>query len=365
MNGEGTGDRGFGARRERPEFEQALVDHVLSTMMAFLTRLEHEQNPPVDLVAVPAQESGGSDEHGDMGVVPTRVHRAIDPRTEIESGVLGHGKRIHVAPQQHGRTGVVAFEGGGDPRGCLVQGDVDRKAFERFENLLARARKMIADLGPLMQGATKIHGLALEVEGFFGECREDGGFGHGSTLEGSDGMIVRMEGTVPTDGVDEFVDIVDEEDCVVGRVSRSTMRAHRLRHRAVFVAVTDGRGRLLVHRRSVAKDVWPGWCDIAVGGVVASGEDYLTAAHRELAEEIGIRADDIAVLDDGHALAFDDDSVSLLGRCFQVVHQGPFEFSDGEVADAWWMDRADLERLLKTESFLPDSVALLLPRIRW
>lgn len=170
---------------------------------------------------------------------------------------------------------------------------------------------------------------------------------------------------MPTDSADELVDIVDEEDCVVDQVSRSEMRAHRLRHRAVFVAVTDGRGRLLVHRRSPDKDVWPGWCDIAVGGVVVSGEDYLTAAHRELAEEIGIRADELVALDAGRALSFDDDSVSLLGRCFQVVHQGPFEFADGEVADAWWMGRGDLERSLESERFLPDSVALLLPRIRW
>jgi hypothetical protein len=52
---------------------------------------------------------------------------------------------------------------------------------------------MVADLRPLVQRASKIDGLALEVEGFFGESREDSGFGHGTTLEGSDGMIVRME----------------------------------------------------------------------------------------------------------------------------------------------------------------------------
>lgn len=64
---------------------------------------------------------------------------------------------------------------------------------------------------------------------------------------------------------DELVDIVDEFDHVVDSVPRRVMRAERLRHRAVFIAVVDGMGRLLVHRRSPAKDVWPGWCDIAVG----------------------------------------------------------------------------------------------------
>ena len=80
----------------------------------------------------------------------------------------------------------------------------------------------------------------------------------------------------------EMVDIVDEHDVVISTVSRHEMRQNRLCHRAVFIAVMDGAGRLLVHRRSPHKDVWPGWCDIAVGGVVSAGESYLAAAIREL-----------------------------------------------------------------------------------
>lgn len=178
-------------------------------------------------------------------------------------------------------------------------------------------------------------------------------------------MIGRKEDGVDTDAADEMVDQVDENDRVIGRVSRADMRARRLRHRAVFVAVTDGSGRLLVHRRSSAKDIWPGWCDIAVGGVVTSGEDYVVAAHRELAEEIGIERVELLELDGGRALSFDDDSVSLVGRCFQVIHTGPFVFADGEVADAWWVDRDELEQARRVERFLPDSLALVLPRIRW
>ena len=78
----------------------------------------------------------------------------------------------------------------------------------------------------------------------------------------------------------ERVDLVDEHDRVLGVVSRAEMRAGRLLHRCVFVAVVHPDGRLLVHRRSEHKDVWPGWFDIAVGGVVASGEDYDTAARQ-------------------------------------------------------------------------------------
>jgi len=162
---------------------------------------------------------------------------------------------------------------------------------------------------------------------------------------------------------DELVDIVDEFDHVVDSVSRRVMRAERLRHRAVFIAVVDGMGRLLVHRRSPAKDVWPGWCDIAVGGVVGAGETYLEAAHRELAEEIGVTTETLAELDLGESRPYDDDQVSLLARCYVVTSQGPFTFDDGEVVEAWWVHRDGLNDLLRRERFLPDSLALLLPYI--
>jgi isopentenyldiphosphate isomerase len=180
-----------------------------------------------------------------------------------------------------------------------------------------------------------------------------------------DAMIGRKEDGVETDRADEMVDHVDANDRVIGRVSRAEMRARKLRHRAVFVAITDGSGRLLVHRRSAAKDIWPGWCDIAVGGVVSAGEDYATAARRELAEEIGIERVELFELDEGRALIFDDDSVSLIGRCYQIITTGPFVFADGEVAEAWWVDREQLEQACRIERFLPDSLALVLPRIRW
>jgi isopentenyldiphosphate isomerase len=139
------------------------------------------------------------------------------------------------------------------------------------------------------------------------------------------------------------------------------MRAGRLLHRCVFVAVVHPDGRLLIHRRSEHKDVWPGWFDLAVGGVVAAGEAYDTAARREVAEEVGLDDAMPVGIDDGVAKLYRDDMVALLGRCYRVVHPGPFTFADGEVVEARWVDRAELAHLLATERFLPDSLALLLP----
>ena len=136
------------------------------------------------------------------------------------------------------------------------------------------------------------------------------------------------------------------------------MRAGRLRHRAVFIAVVHPDGRLLIHQRSSLKDVWPSWWDIAVGGVVSAGESYDDAARRELLEEIGLDTVPQPLPGGG---PYDDDEVSLIGRCYRVVHAGPFTFADGEVVRADWVELDAMHRLILDRSFLPDSLALLLP----
>jgi 8-oxo-dGTP pyrophosphatase MutT (NUDIX family) len=156
----------------------------------------------------------------------------------------------------------------------------------------------------------------------------------------------------------ELVDVIDENDVVVGRVTRAEMRRQVLRHRAVFAAVVSSEGKLLIHRRSDTKDIWPGWWDIAVGGVVAAGETYDSAMVRELAEEVGIDAAALRPLGKG---AYADPDVSLIGRCFLVHHDGPVDARDGEVAEFCWVGAGELRERLERDRFLPDSCSLLLP----
>jgi isopentenyldiphosphate isomerase len=87
---------------------------------------------------------------------------------------------------------------------------------------------------------------------------------------------------------DEILDIVDEHDSVVGQAPRRRVYAERLRHRAAFVLVRDGAGRVFVHRRTARKLVFPSRYDMFVGGVLGTGETYDEAARREAAEELGV-----------------------------------------------------------------------------
>ena len=79
------------------------------------------------------------------------------------------------------------------------------------------------------------------------------------------------------DGI-EWVDIVSEENEVIAQASRAQMRAQCLRHRATYIVVHDGMGKILVQRRTESKDFMPGMLDATAGGVVQSGEDLLESA---------------------------------------------------------------------------------------
>ncbi len=86
----------------------------------------------------------------------------------------------------------------------------------------------------------------------------------------------------------EIFDVVDEADTVTGQATRREVHEKGLLHRAVHVFVVNRHGELLLQKRSRFKDAHPEVWDSSVSGHLDSGEDYTTAAIRELEEEMGI-----------------------------------------------------------------------------
>jgi 8-oxo-dGTP pyrophosphatase MutT (NUDIX family) len=155
---------------------------------------------------------------------------------------------------------------------------------------------------------------------------------------------------------DELVEHVAPDGTVEAIVTRDRMRAERLRHRCVYLLVVHD-GHLLVHKRADHKDIWPGRWDIAAGGVVGAGEAWDVAARRELTEELGIEAAPVHAGDG----AWESDEAAVVGRVFVVDHPGPFSFDDGEVVEARFVTRDELEVMRATELFCPDSLEVALP----
>lgn len=86
----------------------------------------------------------------------------------------------------------------------------------------------------------------------------------------------------------ELFDVCDEQDRVIGQAPRGEVHARGLLHRAVHIFILNSRGELLLHRRSAQKDEYPLRITSSASGHLAVGEDYATAAVRELEEELGL-----------------------------------------------------------------------------
>lgn len=87
---------------------------------------------------------------------------------------------------------------------------------------------------------------------------------------------------------EEIVDIVDENDKVIGKGERGKVHSSNTWHRGVHIFVFNTEGKLLVERRISTKDIYPDYYGCSVSEHVKAGESYEEAAGRGLMEELGI-----------------------------------------------------------------------------
>lgn len=154
---------------------------------------------------------------------------------------------------------------------------------------------------------------------------------------------------------EEIVQIVDEDDQVIGAMARRLMREQRLIHRASYILVFNAAGELYVQKRTQSKDIYPGYWDVAAGGVVLAGESYEESAERELAEELGVSAE-LEFLFDQY---YEDQGNRVWGRIFTCIHEGPFSLQPEEVEYGRFMSPAIALDYSNSEPFTPDGIILL------
>jgi len=155
---------------------------------------------------------------------------------------------------------------------------------------------------------------------------------------------------------EEIVVIVDRDNNVIGAMPRHEMRAKRLPHRSTYILVFNSRGELYVQKRTPTKDVFPGYYDVAAGGVVLAGESDEQGAERELEEEMGIRGVPLNRLFDFY---FEDEHTRLWGCAFSCVYDGIVVLQEEEVESGAFVPVDDILRRAETQPFTPDGVYVL------
>ena len=146
--------------------------------------------------------------------------------------------------------------------------------------------------------------------------------------------------------IEEFFDVVNCDDQVVGRALRREVHAQGLWHRAVHVLVFDGAGRTFLQKRSMSKDMSPGCWDAACSGHVDSGEDYDEAARRELGEEFGLFVGEGVLQRWFRVEACAQTGWEFLW-VYRINHLGPFVLHPGEIERGEWVLTVELSTRMK------------------
>lgn len=144
--------------------------------------------------------------------------------------------------------------------------------------------------------------------------------------------------------LDELFDVVDEQDRVIGQMPRREVHRLKRRHRAVHLLVVNRTGQVFLQKRSMQKDLFPGYWDSSAAGHVGAGEDYDGTAVRELEEELGCQPAKPpqpllkieAREETGHEFVW----------VYRVEAEGPFTLQASEIECGDWFTLAEIDRWL-------------------
>lgn len=88
--------------------------------------------------------------------------------------------------------------------------------------------------------------------------------------------------------MDEMLEVVDENNRVIGTEKRSIIIRDKLMHRAVTLFVVNEKGQILVGKRSKEKEEYPNRYSFPVSGHMKQGESPKETMRREVKEELGL-----------------------------------------------------------------------------
>jgi isopentenyldiphosphate isomerase len=141
---------------------------------------------------------------------------------------------------------------------------------------------------------------------------------------------------------DEILDIVNEDDQVIGQMKRSQIYSQGLCcFRVVNAFVINSLSKLWIPRRSAKKIIFPLYLDVSMGGHVESGESYEDALQRELKEELNLELKNVDVRLLGY-LRPHQYHVSAFMKVYEIKSDDNPDYNKNDFVESFWLEPNDL-----------------------
>ena len=161
----------------------------------------------------------------------------------------------------------------------------------------------------------------------------------------------------------EIFDVVDESGQPTGKVvDRNTAHREGILHRTAHVWIVRGEGEgteVLLQKRSMEKDSFPGLYDTSSAGHIPTGEEPLSSALRELYEELGIKANSYQLHYAGtfrikyekkfHGSLFRDNEITSVYVYREPVEIDVLTLQASEVDEVRWFFLNDVWKEIQTD----------------
>jgi len=148
--------------------------------------------------------------------------------------------------------------------------------------------------------------------------------------------------------LNEILDIVNEENEVIGQATRGECYEKGLLHRGVNIFIFNSKGEVFLHKRSNKKLKYPLFWDLSASEHVKKGEDFDAAAKRGLKEELDVElALELIILihkiESKYSRYFDNELV----KTYKGVYDGQMKLDPNEVADGKFFKIEEVNKMIK------------------
>lgn len=165
-----------------------------------------------------------------------------------------------------------------------------------------------------------------------------------------------------SDDSDEILDLVTNDDKVIGRLSREKVYRNNLTNfRTINVFAINNKNQVWFPIRHHKKKLWPNMIDASIGGHVISGETYFDAFKRESMEEARLDISNMSWKLITKLLPYKDKTGSFTNVYVIFCEDKEIKFNKNDFKSGDWIDFNLIEKFLasKLDKMKPDLPILI------